>query len=77
MASKTKKGQKGEPEGQQIVGDSSEEELELETGDRLSAMEWQMAEMEATNWLQYWTSSRWQATPKGRLKWLQGRGNSQ
>ena len=40
MASKAKRGPKGEPEGQHIVGGSSEKEIEYETGDRLSSIEW-------------------------------------
>ena len=79
MESNAKRGRKGEPEGQQIVSGSSEEELELETGDSLSAIERQMAGMEATITKLATAldkSSRWQATPTGKLKQLQGRGKS-
>ena len=76
MANRAKKGRKGEPEGQQTAGNSSEEELELETGDRFRAIERQMAGMEAAITKLATAlddSSKRQAAPTGRLKRLQGK----
>ena len=76
MANRAKKGRKSEPEGQQTAGNSSEEELELETGDRFRAIEWQMAGIEATITKLATAlddSSKRPAAPTGRLKWLQGK----
>ena len=76
MANRAKKGWKGEPEGQQTAGNSSKEELELETGDRFRAIERQMAGMEAAITKLATAlddSSKWPAAPTGRLKRLQGK----
>ena len=76
MANRAKKGRKGELEGQQTAGNSSEEELELETGDHFRAIERQMAGMEAAITKLATAlddSSKQPAAPTRRLKRLQGK----
>ena len=80
MANRAKKGRKDEPEGQQTTGNSSEEELELETGDCFRAIEQQMAGMEAAITKLATAlddSSKQPATPTGRLKRLQGKSTGE